>query len=488
MRFFARAALVLASVLLVLIAIVVVRAERLADSEPSVSPASAVTFDDAAAAERLAGAIRIPTVSFTDSAPRGPELLALHAYIARSFPRVTATLSRELVDDYSLLYRWPGSDSALRPVVLMGHLDVVPVEPGSESRWRHPAFAGAIGEGFIWGRGATDDKVGALEALEGVEYLLTQGFQPRRTIYLAFGHDEEVRGEGATAIAKLLHSRGVVPELVLDEGGAVTTGLVPGVHRPVALIGIAEKGYVSVQLDARDAGGHSSSPPRETTVGILGMAIARLEREPFPARLAPPTRSFLDHIAPAMAFRERLAMANLWLFEPVVLRMFALSPASDALIRTTTAPTMFEGSVKDNVLPSHARAVVNFRILPGDSVAGVLAHVQHAVRDDRVKIGVYGDMQSEASLVSSIDSPAYATVEKTIREVFPDVVVAPDLLTGASDARNYHAFSSNVYGFNPLVLSAETLEGFHGTNERVSVDAYGRAIRWVIRLLQNETS
>src|SRR5437667_1528834 len=367
--------------------VVLGNALRFRSRQLAVAPAPAMGLD-ADVAGRLAAALRLRTVSNQDPAnlPRD-EFLALHRQLEAAFPLVHRTLRRESVADLSLLYTWAGSEPGLPPLLLLSHLDVVPVDPATASSWTHAPFAGEIAEGYVWGRGALDDKVGVVGLLEATEQLLAAGFRPRRTVCLAFGHDEEVGGgRGATSIARLLADRKVAPEFVLDEGLAVTEDIVGGISAPVALLGIAEKGYLSVELVVESEGGHSSTPPRETAVGILAAAIHALEQHPAPATIAGAVRRLFEFIGPEMDLPSRVALANLWLFAPIVEHRLAATPASDALLRTTTAPTMLEGSVKENVLPARVRAVVNFRIRPGESMATVLDHVRGGVADPRVRV------------------------------------------------------------------------------------------------------
>ena len=370
-------------------AVLVVRTTQLTAPRAAAAPASDFQADGEAAARHLAEAIRFPTVSYEDPAQRDDAAFAgLHEWLAATYPRVHQALVREAVGGKSLLYTWAGRDPALPPLVLMGHLDVVPVDPGTEGGWTHPPFAGVVADGFVWGRGALDDKCSVVSVLEAVEALLGEGFTPARTVYLAFGHDEELGGrEGAKVIAQTLEARGTKrPALVVDEGGMVADGMLPGVEGPVALVGIAEKGFVSLELSVRAEGGHSSRPPRETGIGIVARAITRLEEQPFPAHLDRPTRRMLQAIAPRLAFPYRVGLANLWLFEPLVLRGLTASPETAAMVRTTTAPTIFHAGVKENVLPIQVRAIVNFRIRPGETRETVAAHVKEIVADPRVEV------------------------------------------------------------------------------------------------------
>jgi len=478
----------LASVLLlvvVLAAVLLLRGSGLSSRQLPAEPAELVEVDPAAAAGRLAAALRHRTVSHFDSADldRGA-FLGFHAFLASTFPAAHAVLERERVADLTLLYTWPGRDPALEPVLLLAHQDVVPVPAGSEASWAQPPFEGVIDGGFVWGRGAMDDKGNLMAILEAVEILARQGFAPGRTLHLAFGHDEEVGGTGARAVADLLASRGERAAFVVDEGMALIEGMVPGLERPAALVGVAEKGYMSVRLTATEAGGHSSTPPRHTAVGILATAIHRLERAPMPAHLDGVTRSLFDYLGPEMPLAERVAFANLWLFEPLVRRQLASNQGTDATMRTTTAVTMIEGSPKDNVLPSRAQAVVNFRILPGDTSQDVLEHVRAVIRDPRVTTEPIGT-PSEPSEVSDVASPDFALLQRTIGQVFPEAIVAPALVLGGTDARHYGAVADDVYRFSPYRFGPSDLSRAHGIDERIPVADHAAAVRFYAQLIKN---
>jgi carboxypeptidase PM20D1 len=477
---------VLGLVLAVLIVVLVLRAATVKSRQIQAAPVKDLTIDSRAAAERLAGAIRFPTVSHENGQNvEKAAFLGLHEHLQRSFPRVHAALTRETVADYSLLYTWKGTNPNLAPILLMSHQDVVPVEPGTEKDWTHPAFSGLIDGGWIWGRGALDDKVGVLAILEAAETLLARGFQPQRTVYFAFGHDEEVGGnQGAAAIAALLEQRGIRPELILDEGGLIAEGMVQGIKQPVALIGTAEKGYVSVELVAEAAGGHSSMPPRHGAIGKLAEAIEKLEDHPMPARIDGATKRSFEYLAPEMPFVPRLVLANLWLFAPVAERQFAADPPANARIRTTTAATIFQAGIKENVLPHRARAVVNFRILPGDSIEDVLRHVRETVGPE-IRVSATGVTKTEPSPESQDSAPEFALLQRTLAQLFPGTVVSPNLLSGGTDTKHYLRLSRNVYRFLPIRMKAEDLARLHGTNERVGVENYGEIVRFYAQLLRN---
>jgi carboxypeptidase PM20D1 len=372
-------------------------------------------------------------------------------------------------------------------VVLLAHQDVVPVEPGTESSWEHSPFAGDVADGFVWGRGALDDKLNLFGQLEAAEALLHEGgVRPRRTILFGFGHDEELGGPGgASRIAALLASRGVKPLLVLDEGGSILQGVVPGVEAPVAAVGISEKGYLSLELEAEGQGGHSSMPSPESAIGILAKALRVLEQTPMPARLDGASRAMLeDGVGPEAGFPYRLVYANLWLFGPVLERVLARMPSASAILRTTTALTQLSAGLKDNVIPSKARAVLNFRILPGDSIEKVRAHVVKTVNDPRIAVRAL-PRQREPSPLSRSDGEGWELLARSIREVRPDAVVAPYLMLAGTDSRHFRGLTENVYRFMPLRLTLDDTKRIHGTNERVAVEEYADLVRSYRRLLEN---
>jgi len=478
----------LAVLLLALAIVVAVRTARLAPVARDARQQVALPLqNDSLLAQHLAGAIRFPTISMQDSGPALAPMRAFHAYLAQTFPRTYATLEHEIVPPANLLFRWAGTDSTLEPIVMMSHMDVVPVEAGTESGWTHPPFSGDIADGFVWGRGSLDDKVGVLGALEAVEQLVARGHRPRRTVYLAFGDDEEVEGHGAAAIVALLKSRGVHPLVAIDEGSAIVRGVIPNITRPVGLIGIAEKGHMSVRLAVQGAGGHSSMPPARTAVGVLARAIDRLETHPLPARLDEAVAGMLTELGREMPLSSRMAMANLWLTRPLVIRMLARAPATDATLRTTTAPTMIQGSPKENVLPIRAQAIVNFRIIPGETPETVLEHVRRVVDDTTVSIAL-AEPPSPPSPVSSTTSAAYRTLARDIAALEPDAIVAPSLVLGATDARQYAGYARDVYRFLPMRIGPADLDRVHGTNERIGVHDYARGVAFTTLLISHLSS
>jgi carboxypeptidase PM20D1 len=479
-----RVAAVAGAAVLLFVVVCVVRATRLEPYHVEASPTDPDIANAPITTERFTTALTFPTISTQDSATFDPApFTELHTWIEDAFPNVTRRLTREVVAKYSLLFTWSGSDTTLAPVLLMGHLDVVPVEAGTESLWKHPPFAGVVADSFVWGRGSLDDKASVVAILEAVEWLIGQGFEPRRTIYLAFGHDEELGGfSGAAEIAAILKERAGRLAFLVDEGGVVAQGLMPGVDRPVALIGVVEKGSMGVNLTVERTGGHSSMPPDHTAVGVLSRAITRLEDNQMPARLTPVVREMLLRMAPEMPLTMRLPIANLWAFRPVLVRAMLGNPRTAAMLRTTTAATMASGSPKENVLPIVARGLVNFRLLPGDTPEMVLDHVRRTVADTTVRVEGRG---REASPVADYAAPEFRIVERTIGQLFPDAVPVPFLMIGGTDTRHYEGLTRNVYRFNPIVATTEMVSGAHGTNERVRADDFVRAARFFAQLIRN---
>ena len=451
-----------------------------------IAPAPPISIPDSSLI-RLSRAVQFRTVSYQDSSlTDSTQFKAFISFLENSFPLVHSRMTRELINEFALLYQLKGSNPALKPMLMMGHYDVVPVVEGTEKMWEKPPFAGLVQDGFVYGRGTLDDKSTVLGLLEAMEMLLQQNFQPSRTIYLSFGHDEEVSGhQGGKALARTLEERGIHLEMVIDEGGTIKTDGVAGLSQPVALIGIAEKGYTSLELTARGEGGHSSMPPPKTSIGILATALDQLQKTPFKSSLRGTVGEMLRYLGPEMPFGQKLAVANKWLLEPILIKSFSATNSGAASLHTTIAPTILKAGVKDNVLPIDATAVVNFRILPGDSIQGVVEHVKDAINNPDVEVKSPGEYDTEPSSVSSPEAEPFQTLSRTIKSCYPTVLVTPYLVLGATDARFYRTLSPNIYRFTPYQLDEEDLKRPHGTNERIKTDTYKEMIRFYITLLRN---
>lgn len=482
-----RILLAILALLLLLAAAVAVNTLRHGSRQLEVAPAPALAVDEKALADKLAGAIRLRTVSSHEDANlNAGEFQKLHAHLRERFPRVHAELRREVVGGLSLLYTWPGSDPAAKPIALLAHQDVVPIAPGTEGRWKADPWSGEVRDGYVWGRGAWDDKANLIAQLEAVEMLLAGGFKPRQTVYLVFGADEEVGGQrGAAQIVKLLQERKVRLDFVLDEGLLITDGIMPGLKQPAALIGIAEKGYLSVVMKVPATPGHSSMPPPKSTsaIGMMSAALRRLDDEQLPGTIRGVAREMFETLAPEMSGFQRVALSNLWLFGPLVQAQLEKGASTNAMLRTTTALTVFTAGNKDNVLPGAAEATVNFRLLPGDTTQSVLQHVRAKAGERFELIALPG--AAEPSPVSPTQSASYQAINRTVRSLFPGTLVAPGLMIAATDSRLFTPVSDHIYRFSPVRAKPEDLSRFHGTDERIAVSNLGELVRFYHQLLRN---
>lgn len=452
-----------------------------------VTPVAPIELDKAAAVERFAGALRFRTVS-SPAEFRPEEFGRLHDYLAASFPAAHAALEREVVGS-SLLYRWRGADPAAEPVLLMSHLDVVPVPKADIDAWTQDPWGGVVADGFVWGRGALDVKCGVTGMLEAVGYLAVGGYRPPADVYFAFGHDEEVGGaEGNAKLAMLLRSRGVRLRFVLDEGGVIADGVMPGLARPLALVAVAEKGFATVRLTASSPGGHSSMPPKDTAASLVARAVARLHDEPRAASLSGPAGLTIDAAGPETSLPIRIVFANRDVFEPVLLKIYEGVPSLAALSRTTTAATVLRGGESANVLPAEASALVNFRLVPGDTPELVLRHVERvaerAVGGGRIACRLEPNA-NPASHVSDPESADFRLLARTVREIDPELVVAPGLSVVATDSRHYEGIARNAFRFLPLRFKSPDLKRIHGIDERLSTANYVEVVRFYVRLLEN---
>lgn len=434
----------------------------------------------------FSNAIRIKTVSPENTIDFDSiQFQKFNDFLVSTYPLADSLLNHKVFNKFSHLYYWEGSESSLKPMILMGHLDVVPVIEENIPYWKQDPFEGEIVNDTLWGRGTIDDKVGVLGMMEAVEALLEGGFQPKRSMYLSLGHDEEIGGErGAKAIAAYLDKLGVKAEFILDEGGSLTSGMVPGIEKDVALIGIAEKGSVSLQLSIQIEGGHSSMPGKETAIDVLSEAIHKLKSQPFPASISPPIEGFLAYLGPEMPFVNKMAFANKGIFEKMIIGVYEGSASGNALVRTTTSPTIFNSGVKDNIIPLAAKATVNFRIMTGSSVEEVKDRVRSVIDDERIKISE-GNFNTEPSKVSSTEVAGFKLVHQTIAEIYPEVLVSPYMVVGATDARHFTELSDQIYRFLPTRINKSNVKSFHGLNERIAIKDFENSIHFYTQLIRN---
>ena len=434
-----------------------------------------------AAIGKLQELISIPTVSHPDPSQRdhAPFIEFIEAF-ERNFPRLTATLERVGLPEYALLYRWAGRSSE-RPVVLMAHIDVVPID--ETAPWQHPPFGAEVHDGAIWGRGTLDDKGQLVAISEAVEQLLQAGFVPEQDIWLSFGSTEEVSGETAALAVEALRDRGVKPWFVMDEGGAIAAEAFPGIVAPLGVLGVTEKGITSLELVVEGRGGHASTPSKMDATARLARAILRLDKSPFPSRLPAPTAELFRRLAPHAPAPLRPVMANAQRIEPVLARALTLAgPEAAAMTRTTAAVTTLSGSPAINVIASSARAGVNLRIMVGDTVEQVIARVRKIVNDDKVRIDVLD--ASEPSPVSPYDDAAFALIESTIANSFPDAIPTPYVMMAATDSRFYTEICDRVYRFAPFRMSKSQREAIHSYDEHLGIPDFLDGIAFYRSLME----
>lgn len=435
--------------------------------------------------KNLQTALQLKTISFENPADFDSSQFSLfNEFLEKEYPLADSLLNHQTFNEFSHLFEWKGTNTELKPIVLMGHIDVVPI--ASPDKWTVKPFGAEIKDGKIWGRGTIDDKFSVIGIMEAVEMLLKEGFQPERTIYLAFGHDEEVGGDlGAVAMVEYLKSRNIEAEYVLDEGYAITQKLIPGIDTDVAMIGIAEKGSTTIEFTVDMEGGHSSQPSPETAIDVLAKAISKLKEEPMEATLSEAMQGFMNQLGPEMGFVNKMAFANKSLFKPIIISTYeSASNAGNSLIRTTTAPTIFEAGIKENVIPTSARALVNFRIIPGQTAEDVMAHCLAVINDEKVKAKFYG-FNTNPSPVSPMDNWGYETINTSIKQVFEATFTAPNLVIAATDSRHFSPISKNIYRFVPYHINEQNISTFHGIDEHILVEDYKDAIRFYRQLILN---
>lgn len=466
-------------------AFILLQTIRLHRSQTGIEPIEKPKLDKNAIARRLAETIQCRTISSEDTSEQDYSAwVQLHKVLKRNYPLLHTTLEKQEINLYSLLYKWAGRDSSLKPLLFAAHQDVVPVDTVSEKLWTYPPFDGEIDKEFVWGRGALDMKNHLVALMEAVEFLLQSGFSPKRTIYLAFGHDEEIYGrEGALKIAQQLEKQGVRLGAVLDEGGSINEGILKEAASPLAVVCTGEKGFLTLDLKAAGKPGHSSAPPPQTAIAIIARAVALLADNPMPADLAS-LLPLLEKLAVQLPLTWQVMIANPWLFKQVLVRQLKKDRLLNAQICTTSAATIINGGVKDNILPAESHARVNFRIRPGDSVETVVKHVKKVIADPRVEVDYAKENGWDPTRNSPIDHPAYFTLELAIRQVFENIPVAPSIFRGATDARHYERICQHIYRFTPIFSTAEDANRIHGIDERVRIDDLEKMTSFFIRLVK----
>ncbi|KAJ6221874.1 hypothetical protein RDWZM_000419 [Blomia tropicalis] len=440
-----------------------------------------------ASIERLQKALSIRTITKAQGIYDRNEILHFHRFLRENFPQIHSSpiVTLTIVNELSLLYKINGTNESLKPYMLLAHLDVVPV---NVEQWTVPPFDGAIKNGSIYGRGAVDMKSALMGIMESLETILINGITIERSFYIAIGHDEEGRGlDGALQISKYMTEQKLNDvEFILDEGLGIFQDM-GGVNGNMATIGIAEKGLVYVKLSINGTTGHSSMPPKETTILKLSRAVSKLHGHSHPNRFGDgPERDFVQSLAPYVNWPYRAVYSNLWLFSYVIGLVFQSDPKLNALIRTTSAVTIINGGLKDNIIPNYAEAIINHRIYPLSSVAEVLENDRRLIDDDEINIETIG-VPIEPAPISphDTDSFGYQIIRRSIGQTFPNVGIIPGIMVASTDSRWYHNFTSNIYRFSPKYFSKKSISMIHGNDERISIDNYVRLVNFYQNVMIN---
>ncbi|RGP81181.1 carboxypeptidase s [Fusarium longipes] len=477
---------------------------------------------------RLAGAVQIQTVTYDDMGPvdRDPRWKVFDDfadYLQATFPMVHSRLKLEKVNTHGLLYTWSGSVSVLKPTVLMAHQDVVPVPDDTVPQWSHAPFSGEFDGSSVWGRGSLDCKNTLLASLEAIEALLEAEFEPRRTIILSFGFDEEISGHhGAAFLASHLLRRygenGV--SVIIDEGAPILP--IWGTH--IAIPGVSEKGYVDVEIVVRTKGGHSSMPPLHTSAGIAAELVNIIERSPYAPQLheqnplvdllwcgaehAPRFVPGLKYLIPRRGNTGVFETMKRLLLPRLVSRVNHMAAY---LISTTQAVGVVRGGVKVNALPEQTTVLINHRVNVGETselirkkltkLGGVIAKRHNLTlnafhdsqqQDSSIRIGFMGSVLEPAPITPTQasdeekDTP-WSVLSSTTKDVYgKKVIMAPGINPGNTDTRYYWKLSRHIFRYSPTwdpeVLS---IEGIHTVNERASIAAHVKTVEWYLQFLKN---
>ena len=468
--------IILSALLVLLTAVVVIRGIRWKITDPAPGEKQAEPVDRERLITSMQTLVRCPTVS-------GPEheeaFEAFRAALPRLFPHIYETCERFIPSDRSLVYHWKGQHQDA-PVVLTAHFDVV---PAPDEGWEHPPFSGDLVDGVIWGRGTLDTKSTLLSSMQACEQLIAEGFVPAQDIWLCYGGNEEINGYGAPANVEFLKSQGVHPAMVLDEGGAIVRGVFPGVSRPCAVVGTAEKGTMAVRMTVQHQSGHASTPPAVSPMGILAKAVQKVESHPFPYHLSGVADQTFHALSGRSSLPLRIVFANFRLFRPLIGKLSAkMGGELNALGRSTVAFTQMEGSDAFNVMPAAPWVSANVRVNPGESTESVKAYLEKVIHDPRVQVEVtYGRNPSAESLA---EGPCWEKLKQAISRTWPEAFISPYLMLASSDAWNYDPICNHVYRFCPMELSKEERGMIHGKNERIPVDTLVSCVQFYLNLLR----
>ncbi len=476
---------VLISLMSLLFVMVIVALSNQPKSKPATSKNFFLVYDDSSGFQRFSEAIKFKIIGLDDgsmNAESMENLRQFHGWMRVHYPLLSARANWKVINGGSLLIAIKGKNESLPAAMFLGHLDVVPVEDSSQ--WKYPPFSGKIVGDTLWGRGTLDDKNAVISLLEAGEKLLLKGITPQRNILLAFGHDEETGGKaGAAEIAKYIIQSGIKIGFISDEGFGIMEGIVPGLDKDAAIIGLAEKGYLTLKLSASVKGGHSAWPRKDNTVAQLTEALSALDKFQFPSNLDGPVGGLFREAAPHMDFGYKLLFSNLWITQPLIKMVLEGSEKTAATIRTTHVTTLLKAGEKENVVPPSAEAIVNFRLLPGDKINDVIQHIRELVNNPNITITKVGESY-EASPVSPDHGLGYDEITTTISEVIGSAVPVPGLVITGTDCKNYTSVCNRIYRFVPYRFNNANLSGIHGRNEHVSRQSFNEATTFYLNLFK----
>jgi len=436
--------------------------------------------------KKLQKAIQIKTISNSDYTKTDfSHYLEFINMLEKEYPLVHDMMDKTVINKYSLIFKWKGSNTEKKPGMVMAHIDVVPVEEGTLKDWKCDPFSGELIDGFVYGRGSMDIKIQIITLLEACENLIKENFTPERDMYFCFGHDEEVGGrQGAQNIVEYFKKKKITFEFVLDEGGAISSGAIPNIKKDVAYIGVAEKGYCNLQVKINSKGGHASTPPKNTSLGLVSKTICKIEKEKMKLHFNKASMDMIKALAHHMSFLNKLIIANLWIFKPLFIKAFVKEgTTSEALLRTTIAPTMAKASMEPNVLPQNASFTINCRILQGDSGNDLINHIKTKCKGLDYSINIL--RLDEPSNISSSKSEIFKTISAIINGIYDNIAIVPYLMVAGTDSYKFESVSNNVIRFTPFRILNDDMKRVHGTNERISVDNIVNCVKFYKVLMKN---
>jgi acetylornithine deacetylase/succinyl-diaminopimelate desuccinylase-like protein len=448
-------------------------------STPLAAQGTSLTPDQRMAREAFRELIEIDT-SFKAGSTAPAARAVAERFLAAGFPARDVRVIGPVGDkDLNVIVRMQGSSDALAPILLLAHLDVV---EALRSDWSLDPYKLTERDGFFYGRGASDVKDGAATLIAAMLRLRRERLRPRRTLILALTAGEE-GGGGYNGVAWLLanHRDVIDAEFCLNVDGG--DPLIKNGRRVLRALQASEKLYQSFRLEVTNPGGHSSIPPRENAIYRLAAGLDRLSRHEFPVHLNETTRAYFERYAAletgqaaadmrAIAADERdLAAAS----------RLSASPFYNAQLRTTCVATMLEGGHAPNALPQTARAVVNCRILPGETPEDTRATLIRVLSDGAIRVT---PIESARPGVPSPLTPAILEpVERVTRRLMPGLPVIPQMDTGATDGASLRAGGIPTYGVSGVFLDMDDIRA-HGRDERIMVKEFYDGVEYIYQLVR----